>query len=666
MMTVDHPTYYVAASAMRVFRLAMACMVVFWTGSVQAQGIFSHSRSTYPHWINLMDEDGQVINLRDREARPYSPTRTCGRCHNVDAINHGWHFNANFGTAEAGRPGEPWILTDPATRTQLPLSYRKWPGTFHPDEVGMDEWHFIRQFARHMSGGGPGYGPRKDGKATAGTSNTDKEEDDPLATPEGRWHISGYLENDCMMCHAGPGAYDVTEWARQVQNENFKWAPTAAVGLGRVVGDTRRIPNDFDPEFPEFTPGAQLPQLQYDASKQNADNRVFFDIVRKPAAERCYYCHSTHETGEQSLPRWQRDPDVHVMQGMNCADCHRHGIDHNMVRGFEGEAAISPHGSAVAALSCAGCHTGVQGSDNPQLFGGRLGAPIPEHKGIPPLHFESLTCTACHSGPWPQPSSQTVQTSLAHALGQSDEHRHPADPPHITQPVFVRNAAGKIEPHRMMWPTYWGVMTGDQVKPLPIEQVQKAVTRVLRQQPAESAEGEKARPESFPRGWAPVTKEQIAAALTALQKGLEEGQIAVYVTGGRLHKLDGETVTAIEHTAAEPYSWPLAHDVRPANQALGARGCMDCHAPDSPFIAGLVAAQPISPNGEVIRRMHELQNIDPVLWEAWARGFGMRNAFKIVGFAAAGLIGLVLLWLIMQAFSAIHLKRRKPAAELRA
>ncbi len=630
---------------------AFCLLLLALTPGVQAQGLFSNSRSPYPHWINLMDEDGQIINLRDRDAKPYSPTVTCGRCHNVDAINHGWHFNSNADDVAAGRPGEPWILMDAPTRTQLPLSFRKWQGTYHPDEVGMDEWKFTRRFARHMSGGGPGKGPKDDPAA-----EREEEDDDPLATPEGRWHISGYLENDCMMCHSASSGYDVTEWARQIESENFKWAPTAALGLARIVGETRRIPDDFDPEFPEFTPGATLPQVQYDTSKLDASNRVFFDVVRKPPVERCYYCHSTHETGELSLPRWQRDPDVHVMQGMNCADCHRHGLDHAMVRGFEGEAAITGNHGATG-LSCAGCHTGDPTSNTPQLAGGRMGAPIPAHKGIPPLHFESLTCTACHSGPFPQASSQAVQTSLAHALGLGDEHRHNADPPHITQPVFVRNAEGRIEPHRMVWPAFWGVMQNDQVVPFPIEAMQKSVVRFLRAEPAE--DGEQADPKSYPRGWSPITAKQIAATLAHLQKELEEGQVAVYITGGRLHMLENDAVVAREHEAAKPYSWPLAHDVRPANQALGARSCMECHAADSPFIAGLVAAQPVSPNEEVIRAMHELQNVDIELWETWARGFGMRDAFKIAGFTAAGIIALVLLWLVMQALSAVHLRRKK-------
>jgi hypothetical protein len=605
--------------------------------------LLTNSRSPYVHWLNLMDDQGQIINPRDRDAQPYSPSATCTQCHNVSAIHHGYHFNADLADAPAGRPGEPWILTDPATRTQLPLSYRSWPGTFTPTAVGMEEWQFTRQFGRHMPGGGPAAPSLK-------TSSTH--------TAPSRWNITGSLDNDCMICHSRSASYDIDQRARQIADENFRWAPTAALGLGKVIGAARTVPDDFDPEFPEFTPDAKPPSVTYDTSKVNADNRVFFDIVRKPPAERCYQCHTSHESDPISLPRWQRDTDVHMLAGMNCADCHRHGIEHDMVRGYPGESAVT-NVHAASALSCTGCHLGEQTSNDPQTFGGRLGAPIPQHRGIPPLHFQTLSCTACHSGPWPARQSQGVQTSMAHGLGLSDEHRRDSDPPHIAQPVFVRNARGQIEPCRMIWPAYWAVLDSDKVTPLPLEDTRQTIVRFLQDQSADPSNVAPPANEEAARRFSNLSTDQLAAALSSLQARLPQGQSAVYIAGGKLHKLDGDTLIAIDHVAAAPYAWPLAHDVRPAGQSLGVRGCMDCHASDSPFIAGLVAALPASPNGPVIKAMHELQQQDPALWDAWARAFGLRSAFKILGFIAAGFISIMLLWVALQMISAVHATRKK-------
>ena len=59
---------------------------------------------------------------------------------------------------------------------------------------------------------------------------------------------------------------------------------------------------------------------------------------------------------------------------------------------------------------------------------------------------------------------------------------------------------------------------------------------------------------------------------------------------------DGEGIETISYQegdgplaeAAAPYTWPMAHDVRPARQALGAKGCTDCHSPDSAVQYGKV------------------------------------------------------------------------------
>jgi formate dehydrogenase subunit gamma len=40
---------------------------------------------------------------------------------------------------------------------------------------------------------------------------------------------------------------------------------------------------------------------------------------------------------------------------------------------------------------------------------------------------------------------------------------------------------------------------------------------------------------------------------------------------------------------AGPVLWPLAHEVRPEEQSLGAAGCTECHAEDAPFFEAIMA-----------------------------------------------------------------------------
>ena len=66
----------------------------------------------------------------------------------------------------------------------------------------------------------------------------------------------------------------------------------------------------------------------------------------------------------------------------------------------------------------------------------------------------------------------------------------------------------------------------------------------------------------------------------------------VYVSSGKLFRLNASGgVDASEHESAEPYAWPLGHNVRPAAQSLGARACTDCHAEDAPLYFGTIEPQ---------------------------------------------------------------------------
>ncbi len=116
----------------------------------------THSRSPYVHWIDLYDANDSRIDPTDPKAAPYSPVYTCGRCHDYASIAHGYHFNAMEKLNDVGRPGEPWIWTDTRTGTQIPLSYRGWPGTYDPRALGISAWDFVLKFGRQLPGGGPG------------------------------------------------------------------------------------------------------------------------------------------------------------------------------------------------------------------------------------------------------------------------------------------------------------------------------------------------------------------------------------------------------------------------------------------------------------------------------------------------------------------------------
>ncbi|HLB74812.1 MAG TPA: hypothetical protein VJJ98_12390, partial [Sedimentisphaerales bacterium] len=343
------------------------------------------SRAHPVHVIPLMTEEGEKIAPEDDPLLPFSTKETCGACHSYSTVTKGWHFNAadaGIGIEAHGRVGQPWILADARTGIQIPISYRPWAGAFRPEEAGLDSRLFLKIFGRHLPGGGIGEIPSDD-------------PDDVM-----RSMISGNLEANCLACHDGDAGHNQAEYGGQVLRENFRWAAAATSSFATVTGSAKDMPDTYDPMMPEPPEDPKLvpPGVKYAANTFRADGNILLDVQREAPNHRCYFCHSNMYINGNDAEKWSSDEDIHLTAGLTCVDCHRNGIDHNIVRGYEGEADVSKNPLA-ASSSCRGCHLPDESAGVPSA--GRLGAPIPEHRGLPPVHLERLTCTACHSGPWP-------------------------------------------------------------------------------------------------------------------------------------------------------------------------------------------------------------------------------------------------------------------------
>lgn len=740
--------------------LALVCCCA----RVQAATAWDGSRTVPVHRLAIFDEDGQRIVPVGTTCAPLSQRQTCGSCHDYQTIAAGWHFNAasTDKADKSGRPGEPWVLMDPITGTQLPLSYRGQAGTWKPDQVGMDAWQFTKQFARSLPGGGVS-------------------EPADLFVPGARWNLSGPLEANCLACHNRSPAQDSSEWARQVGRENFRWAPTAAAGLGDVAGMASRLRESWSPERrvnPDDNVYAVPPSVKYQPSHFDNKQRVLFDVGR-PKDSNCLACHSaTH--GEAT--RTSIDGDVHSRAGLSCVDCHRNGMDHRIVRGYEGEAKDRDTASATST-SCRGCHMGTDGST-----AGRFGAQRPAHKGLPAVHLEKMSCTACHSGGAKAMGSgpELVRTSRAHRIGIHGRAIWDTELPAIVEPVFAPGHDGKITPHRAMWPAFWARVQGDTVTPMLPEAVQSAagaalnpaqrIATVLKafasdpeapgkpvlvsagkvfglaadgslvSAPAPAAqatekgfwsyetakglvpfspapgENGKLSKESEARitaslivlvnagivnpvvttagtryrvnlingemisevatgdpapilgrmkegkilpliddlelavkvasitagTAATLSEEQITAVLKALVVSDAKASFA-YVANGSLYRLgnDGALVRG-KHSAAQPTLWPLAHDVRPAQQALGATGCKECHAPGAAFFNAPVT--PVGPlaAATVSQPMSVYAGLNGTYDQMFALTFTMRPLFKAFLFCVAAGLALILALVVIR------------------
>ncbi|UCG57452.1 MAG: hypothetical protein JSU70_21615, partial [Phycisphaerales bacterium] len=454
--------------------------------------------------------------------------------------------------------------------------------------------------------------------------------------------VSGKLEINCLMCHNADPAYDLAEYASQIGSQNFRWAATAACGFASVSGSAKKMEDTFEYTMPEEVDDPELmphvPTVKYGENAFNEKNAVFLDITREVPDERCYFCHSSINVTEHGSEKWMADEDVHLMAGMSCVDCHREGLEHNTIRGYEGEGTAN---KLAVSTSCKGCHLSDKSFAEPEA--GRLGAPVPTHPGIPPVHFERLTCTACHSGPWPAQRTHRSKTSRAHALGAHGVNKSADALPHILFPVLAKQQDGRIAPHRTIWPAYWGIVKDQGAAPVDLDLVKRAVGAAL------------ASVELSPSGdWPALTSEHITDGLKALQKAVEGN--AVYIAGGTLYRLNdaGALSEEADHPAAAPYMWPIAHNVRPAAQSLGVRNCQDCHAADAPFFFGEVAIDsPLGSGEDDGLEMVEFQDIDRSYAWAFAVSFVFRPWLKVVAFGSCAIMGVVLLLYGLRALASI-------------
>ena len=575
------------------------------------------SRAVPVHQIKLIDEDSSVVRTDDRPMLPFSTKHTCGSCHDYQKIRTGWHFNAGDSGAVSGRPGHPWILADQNSGTQIPVSLRGWPGTFRPEDLGLNGLEYLQLFARQMPGGSIG-------------------DNENLRNVEQifRWRVSGDLEINCLSCHDAESGHDQAAYAANTSKQNFRWAATSSAAFANGYGSAREMPDNFDiylglaPDLPKVIP----PHVVYDPNRFNDHDELQMDIVRQVPDRNCYYCHSNKIISQDKKERWQHDNDVHISAGLGCVDCHRNGLDHDMSRGYGNqETGMDPDKSD---LTCAGCH----------LESGRLGAPKPLHLGLPQVHLEKMTCTTCHSGPLPAAQTGYVKTSMGHALGVHGTSRADSTLPHIYSPVFVAGENGQIAPHNLIWPAYWGFMKADTIVPVPVKQLGPYLTPLVTNDDSTGA-----------GNWLAFADSDMIAMLDTLSILASDGWKPVYLAGGRIYSLENDSsLVSDTDPAAKPYHWAIGHDVRPATQSLGINGCQDCHSVSSQFYYGSVNADsPVLQAPAVNIENIDYMNVSRAGTWIFSSSFLFRPWLKIFMIALTFILIMVLLIYIVKALSVI-------------
>jgi len=144
-----------------------------------------------------------------------------------------------------------------------------------------------------------------------------------------------------------------------------------------------------------------------------------------------------------------------------------------------------------------------------------------------------------------------------------------------------------------------------------------------------------------------LTEEQVALVLEALAKSSDKAEKTdfVYISGGRMFRRneDGGLVAG-DNPAAGPVIWPLAHNVRPAQQSLGWNGCTDCHSGGSDFFfAKLKGAGPLLTKKVGMRSASSFMGLGGLFQRFFGLSFIVRPFFKVVLAVCAFVVGSLLL-----------------------
>lgn len=541
----------------------------------------------------LRTHTGSIINpiTGENADEPFSTRKTCGPCHDVDAISRGYHFNMDWDKASDERFKEtatPWRASSGLTGSMTTYGYyflAKKKNT-HPDQIDLTAFDFIARApektgnfqkpgcaACHAGGGMLEFdrdGNRYDVHL--------KENPDLSKTLDGdyynsRWDKTGVIEPDCFICHSS--RYHMQTRIAQMIRLNFKWAGTAAAGIGQVTGSIK---------------DGGSPKVIYNRRLFNEDGRFIMpEMLFKPQAENCLLCHESIELGKRGMS-WDdpESPDVHHLAGLTCTDCHPGDIRHNFAKGNANANTVADELDNTMR-SCCECHeTGYKGAT-------RL-----KHRRIRKDHLDKLSCEACHIPELYRSAvgAMYVGTGSFGKTGQIGTKRFGELRP--WKPAYIKRAKDKDGVTRItpVNPYYASLFTNKEASGVHIPLFLSEMKTAYDACKDELSQRQNPRVFHLP--------EDIKLMLQTLKRTLSGNQrfdsvFPHYHDGTAVYYLDKqEGLIRTEDTtwvADIPY-FSISHNVAPVEKSLGYGGCRDCHSEESHILGGRVVTRFFGEDGK--------------------------------------------------------------------
>lgn len=398
-----------------------------------------------------------------------------------------------------------------------------------------------------------------------------------------QWDKTGVVEADCFICHL-PG-YNFKERTKQLKMLNYRWAGTAASGIGQVTG---------------FVKEGQQPRVTYNKRLFNEDGKIVLDLSYPPPSENCVFCHGISDVKKRGFSWNDRvNPDIHNLQGMNCTHCHPaiedknrkiERIEHQFAKGHEFVSTVRDDLDGTIK-TCNDCHET-----------GYMGATRPAHLSIRPNHLDKLACEVCHIPALHRAGFEGFDVTTGMMVNYASMEPPPGakavGAEFTWQPAFQRDEQGKIWPVNSFKSIFFSNQDKDGIHyPLFARELKKGYEKAKAQLKPKNP----MKPEVH-------TPEQIKIMLTALTETLQGNKRFQQVKpffhkGGMMHSLNdkGEVVSEKDDTwVGHVEGFNINHNVAPASLALGANGCADCHSSKAHMFKGRIVTDMFGPDGKPV------------------------------------------------------------------
>ena len=629
--------------------------------TLQAEDSKESDKKSFPSGVcppfYLKDEEGNIIDpVNNINAdKPYSPKQTCGTqgCHDYSKITEGYHFTQGKGeqvpeyfakrynwVTSPGNYGGTWCSPAPVYRQLAPKK------NTNARMIDMTSFDFVTATCGYCH---PGGGPleydrdgnrydeymKKQGMISGDENGLDGD------YFKAHWMDTGVIEADCLLCHLPE--YNFKERNKQIDNLNFKWAATVGSGLGKVEGSIK---------------GNQPVTVIYDKSKFDDKGMLSPHIVKEPRNSTCLECHGKpgwKKRGASFNPR----TDVHIRAGLKCVDCHPSGsnaIDerikgkeiHQIGKGDDPSGQVRDDLDNTV-LDCNYCHTQ-----------GYLGAPIAKHENLPVQHLLKIACQTCHI-PWRYVKSAQVQVSdiynpapkispppkhiwtfydqnmeFWNHYGELNMFTKEDQPTNPFRPVLIKYK-DKIYPANRVHSAWPGLV--EEGKPGLNQPFMSDVFKMWQkhnQDPSKYPELSKIQDDNSDGVPEVNSPEEIDAIINSVRQYLTDtsydlsSKKVVWVMDDKVYYsgTQWKEIAKFDYEAS-PYAsvYKYSHDVAPADSALGAKGCSDCHSKNSPFFFAQVVKYPFGDDGKpvTIKQVDLLgyKKIpgDKEPWKYWTQAF---------------------------------------------